>query len=64
MIAGDVEAPRYAASIMTASFLAASTFYGAWLGGHIPTVAQAVSRMAAATAAVDRTFRRTKSSLP
>lgn len=43
MIGGDVEAPRYAASIMTASFLAASTLYGAYLGGHIPTIAQAVT---------------------
>jgi cell division protein FtsQ len=43
MIQGDVEAPRYAASILTAGFLAASSLYGAYLGGHMPTVVQAVT---------------------
>ena len=43
MIGGDVEAPRYSATILTAGFLVASSLYGAWLGGHLPVVVQAVT---------------------
>lgn len=43
IVAGDVEPPRHAASMLTVGFLAVSTIYGAWLGGHIPTLVQAVT---------------------
>jgi cell division protein FtsQ len=43
MIDGSFEAPRYSSSILCAGFLAASSLYGAWLGGHIPMVVQAVT---------------------
>jgi cell division protein FtsQ len=43
IIAGDVEPPRYAALMLTAGFLSLSTAYGAWLGGEIPVVVQAVT---------------------
>ncbi|MGF7004837.1 cell division protein FtsQ/DivIB [Aminobacter sp. BE322] len=40
---GDFTPPRYAASIMTVSFLAASSLYGAYVGGHFPTMVQGVT---------------------
>jgi cell division protein FtsQ len=40
---GEFEAPRYSASILTAGFLAVSSLYGAYLGGHFPTIIQAVT---------------------
>lgn len=40
---GEFEVPRYSASILTAGFLAASSLYGAYLGGHFPTIVQAVT---------------------
>jgi len=43
IIAGDVEPPRYATSTLIVGFLALSAAYGAWLGGEIPTVVQAVT---------------------
>lgn len=43
MVGGDVEAPRYSGSILTVGFLAASTLYGTWLGGHFPVVVQAIT---------------------
>lgn len=43
MASGEFEVPRYSASILTAGFLAVSSLYGAYLGGHIPTIAQAVT---------------------
>ena len=43
MFSGEVEAPRFAATIMTATFLGASSAYGAYLGGHMPSVVQAVT---------------------
>jgi cell division protein FtsQ len=43
MLSGDVEVPRYSASILTAGFLAVSSFYGAWLGGEMPVVVQAIT---------------------
>src|SRR5262249_41197737 len=38
MVSGDVEAPRYAGSILTLGFLAVSSAYGAYLGGEWPVV--------------------------
>ena len=43
LAAGELEAPRYSASMLTAGFLGAFSLYGAYLGGHIPTMAQAVT---------------------
>ena len=43
MAGGEFEAPRYSASILTAGFLAASSLYGAYLGGHFPVIVQAVT---------------------
>ena len=40
---GDLSVPRYAATALTAAFLGATGLYGAYLGGHMPTVAQAVT---------------------
>ncbi|CAG0996162.1 hypothetical protein RHIZO_02527 [Rhizobiaceae bacterium] len=40
---GDVVAPRYSSSIMTAAFLAATGLYGAQVGGHMPAVVQALT---------------------
>lgn len=40
---GDMAVPRYAATALTAAFLAATGLYGTWLGGHMPAVAQAVT---------------------
>lgn len=40
---GDFTPPPYAASMLTASFLAVSSLYGAYLGGHFPAMVQAVT---------------------
>lgn len=40
---GDVTPPRYAATIMSAVLLGSSGLYGAWLGGHMPAIVQAVT---------------------
>jgi cell division protein FtsQ len=43
LAAGEFEAPRYSASILTAGFLGIFSLYGAYLGGYVPTIAQAVT---------------------
>jgi cell division protein FtsQ len=43
MVSGDVEAPRYAGTVLTLGFLALSSGYGAWLGGEMPLVVQAIT---------------------
>jgi cell division protein FtsQ len=43
LAAGEFEAPHYSASILTAGFLGVFSLYGAYLGGHVPTIAQAVT---------------------
>lgn len=43
LCSGDVAVPRFAASTMTAAFLALTGLYGAYVGGHMPTYAQAVT---------------------
>ncbi|WP_425537737.1 cell division protein FtsQ/DivIB [Pseudaminobacter soli (ex Li et al. 2025)] len=40
---GDFTAPRYASTVASAAFLAASVIYGAYEGGHMPTVVQAIT---------------------
>ena len=40
---GEIAPPRYAATALTASFLGLTGLYGAYLGGHIPDYAQAVT---------------------
>jgi cell division protein FtsQ len=40
---GEYQPPRYAGVVATAIFLSSSALYGAWLGGQIPVVAQAVT---------------------
>lgn len=40
---GDVVLPRFSASIMTATFLAATALYGAQVGGHMPAVVKALT---------------------
>lgn len=40
---GDIVLPRFSASILTASFLALAGVYGAYVGGHMPAYAQAVT---------------------
>jgi cell division protein FtsQ len=40
---GEITPPRFAATAMTAIFLGATGAYGAYLGGHIPDYAQAVT---------------------
>ena len=42
----EFQPPRFAASIGTAAFLGVSVVYGAWVGGHMPAVAQAVTSRA------------------
>ncbi len=39
----EFQPPRFAASIGTAAFLSITCVYGAWVGGHVPVVAQAVT---------------------
>ncbi|MCR5855333.1 cell division protein FtsQ/DivIB [Mesorhizobium sp. J428] len=43
LVSGDMTAPRYAATIMTAVFMSATGVYGAIIGGHAPAVIQAVT---------------------
>lgn len=43
MFGGEVEAPRYAATIMTAAFLSITGAYGAIIGGHGPQIVQAIT---------------------
>lgn len=43
MCDGEYQPPRYAGVIATAVFLSSSALYGAWLGGQVPVVAQAVT---------------------
>jgi len=40
---GEFTPPPYAATMLTASFLAASSLYGAYLGGHMPAMVQGVT---------------------
>ncbi|WP_378949945.1 cell division protein FtsQ/DivIB [Mesorhizobium sp. ANAO-SY3R2] len=40
---GQFTPPPYAASMLTAAFLAASSLYGAYLGGHFPAMVQGVT---------------------
>ena len=40
---GQFTPPPYAASMLTAAFLAASSLYGAYLGGHFPALVQGVT---------------------
>lgn len=40
---GDIAVPRFAASAMTATFLGLTGLYGAYVGGHVPAYAQAVT---------------------
>ncbi len=40
---GEVNAPPYAATIMSAVFLASSSLYGGYLGGHLDSFVQAVT---------------------
>ncbi|SUU89220.1 cell division protein FtsQ [Aminobacter aminovorans] len=40
---GEFTPPPYAASMLTAAFLAASSLYGAYLGGHFPAMVQGVT---------------------
>lgn len=43
LTSGDVAPPRLSASIMTATFLAATGLYGAQVGGHMPALVQALT---------------------
>jgi len=43
LTSGEIEAPRFAATIGTASFLAITCLYGAYLGGHFPTLVQSTT---------------------
>ncbi|WP_269930389.1 cell division protein FtsQ/DivIB [Aminobacter sp. HY435] len=40
---GEFTPPPYAASMLTVSFLAASSLYGAYVGGHFPALVQGVT---------------------
>lgn len=42
-IGGHITPPRYAATIATAAFLSITGLYGTVLGGHVPTIVQAVT---------------------
>ncbi len=42
-LSDGADAPRYAATLMTISLLAAAGLYGAYLGGHMPNAVQAVT---------------------
>ncbi len=42
-IQGDVKPPRFAATTLTALYLAGFSAYGALVGGHMPAIAQAVT---------------------
>ena len=39
----DLEPPRFSASLGTAALLSMFSLYGAWLGGHMPALVQAVT---------------------
>ncbi|MEX0345147.1 MAG: cell division protein FtsQ/DivIB [Rhizobiaceae bacterium] len=43
LLADGADTPRYAATFMTAALLSATGLYGAVLGGHMPSVVQAVT---------------------
>ena len=43
---GDVEPPRFAASLGSAALLSMFSLYGAWLGGHLPAMVQALTARA------------------
>lgn len=43
VMSGEVEAPRYSATIGTASLLAVAGLYGAYLGGHFPGMVQGLT---------------------
>lgn len=43
LTSGDIEPPRFMASIGTAAFLALTGIYGAYVGGHFPAVVQVVT---------------------
>ena len=40
---GDFVPPRFSATIMTTAFMAATGLYGAYVGGHMPALVQAVT---------------------
>lgn len=46
LTSGEIVPPRYSATMMTAAFLAATGLYGSYLGGHIPTIVQAITSRA------------------
>jgi cell division protein FtsQ len=43
LTSGDVEPPRFAASFGAAAVIGVFSVYGAWLGGHAPAIAQALT---------------------
>ena len=43
LFSDDLEAPRFGASMLTAALFVATGLYGAWLGGQLPALAQAVT---------------------
>ena len=43
LIAGEVDMPRHAFAVMTASLLTATAAYGSVLGGHVPAIVQTVA---------------------
>ncbi len=43
LVGGDVETPRYSNAILNSSFLALATLYGCYVGGHYPTIVQALT---------------------
>lgn len=42
----DVEPPRFAASLGSAALIGVFSLYGAWLGGHVPAMVQALTARA------------------
>ncbi len=43
LLGGEVEPPRFAASLASAAVLSMFALHGAWLGGHMPALVQAVT---------------------
>ncbi len=43
LVSGDVEAPRYAATMLTAALLGATGIYGSAIGGHMPAIVQTMT---------------------
>lgn len=42
-VSGEIEAPPYSAAVLSAAVISAFSVYGTVLGGHVPTVVQAVT---------------------